>query len=290
MTAPTTTRAEQPCFTIITPVFNGVDLIEDTVRSILGQTALASGRARLQYIVRDGGSSDGTVALVESLVDEYRMEASVQIASERDSGMYDALAAGLHDAKGDVIAYLNAGDYYSRYCFDTVLDVIANRACAWVTGYEVQYNAAGAIVKFRLPGPYRPKLLQAGYYGLRGRLGCIQQESTFWTRALMDNVDLTMLRSFKLAGDFYLWSTFGKRARLEVYTSHFGGFRAHGTHLSHDMGAYHDEMRRITAKPTMRNRLVASFDTVCQFLPRTIRKALNGSYIHIWDHKAQAWN
>jgi glycosyltransferase involved in cell wall biosynthesis len=75
---------------IITPCRNAARFIGETVESVIGQTALFSGRAELEYIVCDGNSSDGTPDIVRSYGNK-----SIKIVSEPDAGMYDALSKGL---------------------------------------------------------------------------------------------------------------------------------------------------------------------------------------------------
>src|SRR5690349_3953356 len=91
--------------TIVTPCRNAERYIARTVESILRQTAVQSGRVKLQYIVCDGASTDGTVEVVRKMCGS-----EATIISEPDRGMYDALGKGLKRATGDVVAYLNAGD------------------------------------------------------------------------------------------------------------------------------------------------------------------------------------
>jgi glycosyltransferase involved in cell wall biosynthesis len=108
-------------FTIITPVYNGARYIKETIESVLGQTY-----PHVQYIVVDGGSTDGTVELVKaygSRIDTF--------ISEPDNGMYDALAKGLELAKGDVIAYLNAGDVYHCAALSVVAEIM-QKSGEWV--------------------------------------------------------------------------------------------------------------------------------------------------------------
>jgi glycosyltransferase involved in cell wall biosynthesis len=87
---------------IITVVYNGVTTLRDCIESILGQTY-----ADIEYIIVDGGSTDGTVALVQ----EYGPKIA-RFISEPDRGLYDAMNKGIALATGDVIGLLNADDFY----------------------------------------------------------------------------------------------------------------------------------------------------------------------------------
>ncbi|PYV15323.1 MAG: hypothetical protein DMG07_10045, partial [Acidobacteria bacterium] len=116
-------------FRIVTPCLNAERLVGETMKSVLEQSALESGRVRLEYWIVDGGSTDRTVEIARS----HRSDA-VHVISEPDRGMYDALVKGLRGASAGVSAYLNAGDLYSRQAFDAVLDVFDSRRVKWLTG------------------------------------------------------------------------------------------------------------------------------------------------------------
>jgi glycosyltransferase involved in cell wall biosynthesis len=277
-------------FSIVTPCWNAEDWILETLLSVVNQTAVRDGRATLEYIIRDGASSDRTVEIVNDAIDSLVDIPGVKVTltSEPDSGMYDALSKGFESADGDIVAYLNAGDLYSPTCFDAVLDAMAIDSVEWVTGLRVLYNAAGHVVDVRLPGPYRADLMLAGYYGRRGRLGSVQQESTFWSARLQASVDLDMLKSFRLAGDAYLWNVFVKQAPLIVLYAHLGGFRLHGGHLSDDMSEYHREMDRFLAPATLRLWLVSFMSLLTMQLPLG-RKILAGKRMVAWSRRAERY-
>ncbi len=95
-------RQQPPRITIVTPSFNQVAFLEATIRSVLLQDY-----PNLEYFVVDGGSTDGSVAVLEkysSWIDWW--------VSERDAGQADALNKGFARATGEVFAYLNSDDWY----------------------------------------------------------------------------------------------------------------------------------------------------------------------------------
>jgi len=87
---------------IITVVFNNKATIADAVESVLGQTY-----HDIEYIVVDGGSTDGTVEVLKS----YGSRIS-KFVSERDKGLYDAMNKGILMATGDIVGILNSDDLY----------------------------------------------------------------------------------------------------------------------------------------------------------------------------------
>ena len=89
---------------VITAVFNGCETIKDTLDSVLDQT-----HPHVELIVVDGGSTDGTLGIVERCRDRIAV-----LVSERDDGIYDALNKGLALATGDVVGFLHSDDVLAR--------------------------------------------------------------------------------------------------------------------------------------------------------------------------------
>jgi glycosyltransferase involved in cell wall biosynthesis len=104
----------RPLLTVITVVFNGAATIECTIRSVIEQTY-----DNVEYIVIDGGSTDGTVEILR------KYEGSIDYwVSEKDAGIYDAMNKGIGLAKGDYIGMLNSDDYFAS---TSALETIALR-------------------------------------------------------------------------------------------------------------------------------------------------------------------
>ena len=98
----------RPRISVITVCFNAAPSIERTIKSVLSQKD-----ARIEYIVVDGASNDGTMAIVD------RHAARIdKIVSEKDGGIFDAMIKGAQLATGDVVYFLNADDAFAD---DTVL-------------------------------------------------------------------------------------------------------------------------------------------------------------------------
>ena len=115
---------------IITVVFNGKEHIEATMRSVLGQDY-----PDLEYIVIDGGSTDGTVHVIR-----HHAARLAYWSSEKDRGIYDAMNKGLAVATGDWVLFMNAGDeFYSSKTVSSVFKAPAQDATVIYGGVEIRY-------------------------------------------------------------------------------------------------------------------------------------------------------
>jgi len=174
-----------PLVSIITVVYNNAQYIKDSIQSVLSQDY-----ARLEYVVIDGGSTDGTLAVI----DEYRDKISVFI-TEPDKGIFDALNKGIRFAKGEVIAILHSDDVFydesvvssmmermsamsAEFCFSDM--VIVDKSCTKVLRYYM-----------------------ANYFSLwMFRMGWMPSHPTcFIKKSLFDEFGLYSL-DYKVAGDF----------------------------------------------------------------------------------------
>ncbi len=201
-----------PVISIITPNFNGIRFLEKTLASVLGQQYPA-----LEYIVMDGGSSDGSVDII--CQHEHRL---AHWESRPDGGLYDALNKGFARSTGGIMGWINSDDLLLTRSLFTVAEIFSRfPEVEWVQGYPVVVDDEDRILYHR-PAVNSPEFfLRKGYHD--GRF--IQQESTFWRRSLWEKAGGYISRDYRLAGDFELWMRFFQHARLTRTGALLGAFR-----------------------------------------------------------------
>jgi len=202
---------------MVTAVYNGAKYLDATIRSVLGQ-----GYPNLEYIIVDGGSTDGTLDVIR------RHEKQISSwASGPDKGVYDAINKGFESATGDIFGWLNASDLLHTNGLFVVGSVFAAFPEAqWITGRPSDLSPEGLTVNVRrIPRWSRFRVLA-------GANRYIQQESTFWRRSLWERAGGGLQLSCKVAADFDLWIRFFRLAQLYSVDALIGGYRAHADALS----------------------------------------------------------
>ena len=106
-----------PKLSIITPSYNQAEFLEDTIRSVVFQNY-----PNLEYLVIDGGSSDGSLAIIK----EYSSRISYWV-SEKDRGQAHAINKGLSKSSGEIIAWINSDDIYQPGAFSRVIEMFNSR-------------------------------------------------------------------------------------------------------------------------------------------------------------------
>jgi glycosyltransferase involved in cell wall biosynthesis len=196
---------------IVTPSLDQAEYLEETLTSVLDQ-----GFEGLEYVVIDGGSSDGSVDIIQSYADRLSYW-----VSEPDRGHADAINKGFEHTSGEIMAWINSSDVYLPWTLSTVAAVFRDVPEAqWVMGVSSYWSEAHAVTSIT-------PTLRNKYDFLASPRCTIQQESVFWRRSLWDACGGRLSADLKLACDHELWMRFFESAPLFHVDSILAAFRPH---------------------------------------------------------------
>jgi glycosyltransferase involved in cell wall biosynthesis len=210
---------------IITPSYNQGRFIADAVESVANQNY-----SNVEHIIMDARSSDETLAVLE----HYSHLPHLHWISEPDKGQTDAINKGFMRATGDVVAWLNADDYYLPGAFTKINEVFAKHPHT-----DILYGEAAFVDEHKWTTGYRRG--HAFDYNILLYFGCyIQSTATFFRRHIIDQGHL-LEPSYKTVMDYEYY------VRLATLGFQFGfvpevlaAFRWHGTNIS----TVHAELRK----------------------------------------------
>ncbi len=139
-----TPQSWQPLVSLITVVYNGATHLEEAMKSVFIQTY-----PNIEYIVIDGGSTDGTLDIIR----KYAGSIDYWV-SEPDRGIYDAMNKGIGLAKGEIVGFVNADDgIYPHTVANVVEGFSIDREAGFVYGTVDRINQSGKIVGQTRPFP-----------------------------------------------------------------------------------------------------------------------------------------
>jgi glycosyltransferase involved in cell wall biosynthesis len=202
--------------TVVTASYQQANFLEETIRSVLLQ-----GYPNLEYIIVDGGSTDGSVDIIR----KYEKHLAWWV-SEKDRGAADAIAKGLRQASGTVLAWLNSDDVYRPGALRTVSDAFqSGNSPDVVYGNTYWIDKTGKVLAEKRQTPFS----KFGYlYGGAD----LQQPATFWTRAAYEKAG-GLDPSFRAAFDTDLFFRLVQTgARFQHIPEFLAGFRVHPGQIS----------------------------------------------------------
>lgn len=199
---------------IITTNFNTAKYIERTIQSILNQ----KGDFELEYIITDGGSTDGSLDIIKKYKDKLKY------ISEKDNGQSDGINKGLKMATGDIVAFLNADDTYTEGTLEKVVKYFKEHPdCMWLTGYCRIIDENDKEIRKFVTDYKNSKLKKFSFDQLLIE-DSISQPATFWRRKLLDEFGY-IDEGLHFAMDQDLWARFAKKYKLHLIPEYLAEFR-----------------------------------------------------------------
>jgi len=224
-----------PRISIITPSFNQAEFLERTLRSVLDQEY-----PNLEYIVIDGGSTDGSVDIIRRYADRLAFW-----VSEADSGQTSAINKGLQRATGEWVAWQNSDDIYYQGVFH---DLAASAS---------KHPKAGLIIgDMMLINEHDHSLrdicyVTPSYKALLAEGMVLTNQAAFWRRSLHEKIGL-LNEDFHYAFDYEWFLRLTQQAKGVHVDRIWGGYRLHGKTKTNLLAPrFEEETRRILAGRTM---------------------------------------
>ncbi len=202
-----------PSISVITPTFNQGKFLEKTILSVLDQNYPS-----LEYIVIDGGSTDGTIKLLKGFGDR------ISWISEQDDGQTDAINKGLAIATGEVLGIINSDDLYEEGALTNVGKFFfENPRALWMTGKCRIIDLDGKEIR-RLITLYKNFWLRLNMINSLYVLNYISQPATFWRKKLVDQIGI-FSETLHYAMDYDYWLRACQRTKLKVNFQYLAKFR-----------------------------------------------------------------
>ena len=220
---------------IITPTFNSAKMLRNTMNSILLQK-----NKNYEWIVISGDKSEETL----SVINEFD-KSKITLIFQEPKGIYGAVKNGFDLAKYSIIYWINAGDLLMPNTIDSILSEIKNTNENWWTGSASLIKNEVKLVRVDPPFKYKNEYIINGFNGKH--LPWIQQESIFFRKELLKNVDLVKFSNFKFAGDYYLFNSFARNGfKLKSINYVIASFTRHDGQISENQKMYWKEVESFT--------------------------------------------
>lgn len=198
-----------PRVSIVTPSFNQAAFLEETIQSVLSQNY-----PNLEYWVIDGGSTDGSVEIIQ----KYASHLAGWV-SEKDHGQGQAINKGFARATGDIVAWVNSDDYYLPGAIaNAVAELEAHPECSLVFSDVVSVDGTGQ--------PFN--VMEFGDWGLDDlmQFHIIGQPGVFMRRAALEQAGY-LDESYHYMLDHHLWLRVAQHGAMRHVTGRWASARFH---------------------------------------------------------------
>jgi len=203
--------SELPLVSIVTPSFNQAPYLEETIRSVLEQDY-----PRIEYIIVDGGSADGSVSIIKKYADKISWW-----VSEVDKGQTDAINKGFGHARGQYMAWLNSDDTYQPGAVSAAVKYLQENSEIGMVYADCNFIDEDS----RVTGKFGAA--QTDYKRLRRGYVHIPQQTMFFHAELWHALG-PLDPSFYFAMDYDLWVRIASRTQIKYLPGQtWANFRIH---------------------------------------------------------------
>lgn len=209
---------QPPLVSVVTPSLNAAGFLEETIQSVLAQDY-----PRIEYLVIDGGSTDGTLAILERYQALYR--GRLEFVSAPDGGAADAINRGFRKSRGEILAWLGADDLYLPGAISAAVAALAeDPAAAAVYGEGQWIDSAGQVLgRYPTASPYSAAAFR--------RECSICQPACFLRREAVEAVG-GLDASLHWAFDYDLWIRLSQRYSFRAIPQYLAQSRMHPANKS----------------------------------------------------------
>lgn len=201
-------KSAVPLISVITPSYNQGQYIEATIQSVLNQNY-----SNIEYIVVDGGSTDGTIEILN------KYEGQLKWISEKDHGPEDAVNKGFDMAQGDFFAWLASDDIYEADAVSKVMDVFDKQPDVALVYGRCQYiDRNGDVIGECPTEPFN--------YDYLAVYNIIAQPSAFFRRSIYEATGGISLK-LQQASDYDLWIRLTKNRKVIYLSEYLSSYRLH---------------------------------------------------------------
>ncbi len=249
-----TPKIALPKITIITPTLNQAQFIEKTILSVLNQNY-----PDLEYLIFDGGSTDGTQEILKKYSDYIKWW------SEPDQGQSNAINKGLRISSGEIVGFINSDDEYEPGALIRVAEFFSDHPqVMWVTGKCKVINTEGKEV-FSFISAYKHVLLKHHSLSLLGVVNYIAQPATFWRRRIVEEIGF-FDEGLKYVMDYDYWLRIAQRYPLGIIYNHLARFRLYPTSKTWQSALAHENEEIEVVRRYIKSSLILRLHKMHRYL------------------------